>query len=316
MTRHAHPVPAPRPRSHAARRPRRRAVAALGAIAALGVVAVPALPAGAGEPTATRDELAVGAPQNAPGQTLTLQRVTIPAGVQLVDHYHEGTQVARVVKGVLTYEVLSGTVAITRRDGRVETVTGPATVKIRAGESLVEDESLVHTGGNRTSKPVVIELGALLRTGAPAATPVGESAEGTPVTLTADLTSQATQLSSVGPDGSVTYGWNRLTGQASDPSGPVQVEMLGNVAYRAGSGPFFGFVTFTFADGSVLATRMQGLATRGSDGVTSFAATLGVLGGTGRYLESSGSGTFTGSRAAALGQPVAAVFDLVLGPAQ
>jgi mannose-6-phosphate isomerase-like protein (cupin superfamily) len=280
------------------------------------VAPAPAADSSGSSATATRDEWGEVQPLKAPGQTLYLQRVTIPPGQQLVDHFHEGTQIAHIVKGVLTYDVISGTVQITRRDGSTESVEGPKTVKLRAGESLVEVESLAHAGANAGTRPVVIDVAALLATGAPLATPLGSAAEGTPLTLTADLTSAMTQLTTVGPDASATYGWNRLTGTATDATGPVQVEMLGNVAYREGAGPFFGFVTFTFSDGSVLGTQMQGVATKDANGITQFASTLGVIDGTGRYLGATGSGTFTGSRDAALGQPVDATFDLTLRAAQ
>lgn len=265
----------------------------------------------------TRDELGEAQPLNAPGQTLYLQRVTIPPGEKLVEHFHQGTQVARVVKGVLTYDVISGTAQVARRDGTTESVTGPTTIRLKAGDSLVEVESLAHAGSNAGARPVVIELAALLTTGASLATPVGTGAEGTPIRLTAELVSQETRLNSVGPGNAVAYGWNRLTATAIDASGPVAIEMLGNVSYVNGSGSLFGFVTFTFADGSVLATEMQGAALKAGDtGTTTFASTLGVLDGTGRYLSSTGSGTFTGSRTAALGQPVAATFELTVQPAR
>jgi len=301
---------------------RRRARRAIVGVTALAVTLVAGLTATAGAadssapPTATREELGEAAPLNAPGQTLYLQRVTIPPGAQLPDHYHQGTQVARVVRGVLTYDVISGTVTIVRRNGSPETITGPTTVKIRRGESLVEVESLAHAGANAGSRSVVIELAALLAQGAPLATPVGAGVPGTAITLTADLTSQGTQLHTVGPDASQTYGWNRLTGTAADASGPIDVELLGSVMYTRGSGPFSGLLTFTFADGSVLGAQVQGVATRGADGVTQIASTLGVINGTGRYEGATGAGTFTGSRDAALGQPVAATFELTLAPAK
>lgn len=287
-------------------------------LSALGLVAGPVAAADTGgtAATATREELGDAEPLNAPGQTMYLQRVTIPPGAKLADHFHQGTQVARVVKGVLTYDVLSGTVQITRRDGSTESVTAPSTTKIRAGESLVEVESLAHAGSNATKRPVVIELAALLATGAPLATPIHGITGGTLLTITADLTSQGTTLTTVGAGGSVTYGWNRLTGTATGASGPVQVELLGNVAYDNGQGPFFGFVTFTFPDGSVLGTQIQGLATKDSSGVTTFASTLGVLDGTGPYVGATGTGTFTGSRDAALGQPVKATFTMTVLPAK
>ena len=265
----------------------------------------------------TRDELGEAQPANAPGQTLYLQRVTIPPGEKLVEHFHQGTQVARVIEGVLTYDVISGTGQVTRRDGSTESVTGPKTVRLKTGESLVEVQSLAHAGSNAGKRPVVIELAALLATGAPLATPVGTNPTGTALKLTGDLVSQETRLTTVGPDSTGTYGWNRLTGTATDASGPVAIEMLGTVAYTNGSGPFFGTITFTFGDGSVLGVQMQGAGTKAADtGVTTFAATLGVLNGTGRYANATGTGTFTGSRAAALGQPVNATFELAVQPAK
>src|SRR5882724_10366122 len=51
----------------------------------------------------TRTPLGEASPVNAPGQELYLQRVTIGPGAKLVEHFHQGTQVARVLSGVLTY---------------------------------------------------------------------------------------------------------------------------------------------------------------------------------------------------------------------
>ena len=71
---------------------------------------------------------------------------------------------------------------------------------------------------------------------------------------------------------------------------PVGVELLGNVNYVKGSGPIFGFVTFTFADGSTLGVQFQGAATATANGdEASFAATLGVIGGTGTYASATGT---------------------------
>ena len=92
---------------------------------------------------------------------------------------------------------------------------------------------------------------------------------------------------------------------------PVAISMLANVDYVSGSGSFFGFVTFTFSDGSTIGTRMQGLSTAAPDGsLTTFTSTLGVVGGTGRYVSTTGSGTFVGERRTALGGDVTATFDL------
>jgi quercetin dioxygenase-like cupin family protein len=120
-----------------------------------------------------RTPLGEATPANAPGQTMYLQQVDIAPHAKLAEHYHQGTQVARVVSGVLTYNIVSGTAAITRADGKTEHISGPHKVLLRAGDSLVETRDLVHFGANDTAKPVVIELAALLEQGAPFATPVG-----------------------------------------------------------------------------------------------------------------------------------------------
>jgi hypothetical protein len=123
-----------------------------------------------------RTPLGEATPANAPGQTMYLQQVTIGPHAKLAEHYHQGTQVAHVISGTLTYNIVSGTVAVTRAGGRTEDVSGPNTVLLQPGDSLVETTRLVHFGANDTDKPVVIELAALLEQGAPLATPVGTGA--------------------------------------------------------------------------------------------------------------------------------------------
>lgn len=264
----------------------------------------------------TRTELGSARPANGPGQELYLQRVTIAPGATLPEHFHQGTQVAHVVAGVLTYDIASGAAMVTRANGAQQTVSAPATIKLRRGDGLVETQGLVHHGSNAGRKPVVIELAALLQEGAPLSTPVGTSATGTALQVKADLDSQSRTLHTVGADGSVTYGWNQLVGTATVDGQAVGVELLGNVSYVKGSGPIFGFVTYTFADGSTLGVQFQGAAIASSNGdETTFAATLGVLGGTGRYASATGTGVFTGSRKAALGTTVSSTFDLTIGGA-
>jgi len=253
-------------------------------------------------------------PVNAPGQDLTLQQVVIDSGAELPEHFHEGTQVASIRSGVLTYHAVSGSVAVTRADGSTETVTGPGTVKLRRGDWIVEPESLVHYGENQGEKPVVLELVALLRDGAPLSTAVGDGPGTTPLHFETLLASESRTLYQTGPDAAITYGWNRLLGTATVDGQDVAIEMLGSVDYTAGSGPFSGFVTFRFPDGSSLTVTMQGITAARPDGAdASFAATLGVIGGSGTYAEAAGSGTFTGSRPAELGGQVNATFDLDVG---
>lgn len=120
-----------------------------------------------------RDQLGQAAPQNAPGQQLYLQRVTIAPGAQLAPHFHEGTQVAYVESGTLTYDIISGTVEVTGPDGSSTSATGPEVIEITAGSWLVETDTVTHYGANSSAEPVVILLTALLADGAPFATPTG-----------------------------------------------------------------------------------------------------------------------------------------------
>jgi len=258
-----------------------------------------------------RVRLGQASPASAPGQMLYLEQVTIAPGSKLAEHFHQGTQVARVVSGVLTYNIVSGTATITRGDGRTEEASGPREVRLVAGETVTETRGLVHFGANDASEPVVIELAALLDQAAPLATTVGSGAIGSALHLTADLESQARTLYTSGTNNSVVYGWNRLGDTTALDGQPVGVDMLGQVNYMNGSGPISGFITFSFADGSTLGVTMAGAAQASAGGTdTAFTATLGVVGGTGRYVSAKGTGTFVGSRKAALGTAVSATFDL------
>ena len=270
----------------------------------------PVAAAGTGASGVARIPLGEASPANAPGQTLYLQQVTIAPHAKLPEHFHQGTQVARVISGTLTYNIVSGAAAVTRAGGKAEEHKAPEKVLLQPGDSLVETSNLVHFGANDTDKPVVIELTALLTEGAPLATATGTGASGTPLHLTTDLVSQTRTLLTTGPQGSITYGWNRLAGSATLDGSPVGVDMLGDVNYKAGNGPFSGYITFSFKDGATLAVAMQGKATQAADGSSTVTATLGIFGGSGRYETATGTGTFTGSRSATVGAPVASTFDL------
>ena len=299
-----------------ARARRRAVVSAIGAIVAIGLVGVATVAyAGDEKEPIRRTVYGTTEPQNAPGQSMTLQRVEVDPGAALPEHFHEGTQLATISAGVLTYNVVSGSVVVFRKDASTETVSGPAVVKLRAGDSIAENEALVHYGANKGKKKVVIEVAALLTDGAPLATPVGTGATGEAVKLETTLSSQSRTLYQTGPANESTYGWNRLTGTSTLSGQPVSIEMLATVEYTLGNGPFSGVVTFTFADGSTLGVSMVGTTIAQPNGTdASFASTLGVLGGTGRYVNSTGYGFFNGTRSAALGTDVGAVFTLQLRP--
>jgi hypothetical protein len=134
------------------------------------------------------------------------------------------------------------------------------------------------------------------------------------VHVEAELSSQGTALTEVNP--SITYGTNVLTGTSGGSAATetgVNVTMQGNVRYNYGSGPLFGFVTFTFPDGSTLATQMTGAAHKDLfDQTTNFQASLDVIGGTGTFEAANGKGTFIGSRDGKIGSPVKATFTVAL----
>lgn len=129
------------------------------------------------------------------------------------------------------------------------------------------------------------------------------------------LTSAESRLLKVGPQDQHTYGWNKLVGSSTFNTQSVSVEMLGNVDYDNGNGPFFGFVTLTTTPGNTIGMRMDGSAKVRSDGSTALSGTFTVIGGTGTYVNVIGNGTMDGSRQAAVGSPVELVFKLNLSGA-
>lgn len=75
-----------------------------------------------------------------------------------------------------------------------------------------------------------------------------------------------------------------------------RVAYLANFDYVKGSGAYETYMTVTFDDGSTLRQRNTGMAVT-KDGVTTFPdGRIEILGGTGRYANASGSGTFSGMR--------------------
>src|SRR3954467_14221870 len=94
--------------------PRVRLAIALCAVALVGAgVVVGHVIAQSGGAAAVRTPLAQSTKvKGAKGKTLGLSRVTIPAGGTIALHHHEGTQVAYIQSGLLTYTVKSGSVAV------------------------------------------------------------------------------------------------------------------------------------------------------------------------------------------------------------
>jgi quercetin dioxygenase-like cupin family protein len=126
----------------------------------------------------TREALAqVVNPRGAPGRTLGLSRVTIPARTALAPHRHPGDQIAYIERGTLTYTVRTGVVRVYRGPADdspqlVATIRAGETGRVRTGEWVVERQGDVHFGANRGRRPVVILLATLFTTGSPPSIPV------------------------------------------------------------------------------------------------------------------------------------------------
>lgn len=256
----------------------------------------------------TRTILSVTRPANAPGQVLYLTKVRIAPRSKLSEHFHDGTQIATVQSGVLTYRITSGSTVITNTKGATRTVSGPKTVKIRAGESLVEGAGLTHYGANSTSRPVVILTAALIADGAGLSTPVGTGATGTEFAISTSTAVTEDRLITIPtPAGPRLLGTAVETANATIGAGPakgesVTVSLAEQITYINGAGPWSAILTLTFADGSTLVSSVSGATIPTAQGGATFAATVQVLAGTGRYAGATGgTGTYTGGRPGPLG---------------
>jgi hypothetical protein len=256
----------------------------------------------------TRTILSVTRPANAPGQVLYLTKVRIAPKSKLAEHFHDGTQIATVQSGVLTYRITSGSTVITNAKGVARTVTGPRTVRIRAGESLVEGAGLTHYGANATAKPVVILTAALIADGAGLSTPVGTAATGTEFSISTSTAVTENRLSTITtPAGPRLIGTAVETANATVGAGPAQgeavrVSLAEQITYLNDTGPWSAILTLTFTDGSTMVSAVQGATISTAQGGATFAATVQVLGGTGTYAGvTGGTGTYTGGRPGPLG---------------
>jgi quercetin dioxygenase-like cupin family protein len=150
-------------------------VAAIGLLGT-GILVGRVIAQGGDAPSAKRLPLAESSKvKGASGRTLGLSKVTIPAGGQIALHHHEGTQLAFIKSGTLTYTVKSGLVTVMKGPAGtasvVRKIRGGQTGKVRAGQWIVEQPSTVHQAANRGSTKIVIYLATLLKSGAPPSTP-------------------------------------------------------------------------------------------------------------------------------------------------
>ena len=162
---------------HLFRRPATWTVLIVATVAVLAIVLPTAFGAAPDAPTPVRAGLAESSQVvGAPGRTMVLSKVTVPPGVQLALHHHQGTQISRVAAGTLTYTVRRGEAEVFEGESEdqqlVRRVEAGQTARVNAGQWLVEQPSDDHEAANRGSTAVVIYLSTLLKTGAPPASPV------------------------------------------------------------------------------------------------------------------------------------------------
>jgi len=108
---------------------------------------------------------------------MVLSRVLVEPGAKLATHHHLGTQIARIQSGVLRYTVRQGSVVVRRGESDqgpvvVRRIEAGQTARIHSGEWIVEQPSDIHEATTGNSDPVVIYIATLLKSGAPASTPV------------------------------------------------------------------------------------------------------------------------------------------------
>ena len=151
----------------------RLALSGLALVAVLGAGAL----ALAGQPAPVRTALALKTnPIGAKGRTLGLSRVTIPAGGQIAQHRHTGTQIAYIDRGTLTYTVKTGSVTVRRGAADqhptvVRKISAGQTGQIKTGQWIVEQPSVVHRAANHGKTGIVIYLATLLPNGDPPSVP-------------------------------------------------------------------------------------------------------------------------------------------------
>jgi quercetin dioxygenase-like cupin family protein len=125
---------------------------------------------------AVRDPLAsVSNPINGKGETLGLDKVTIPVGTVLALHHHPGSDIAYVQQGELTYSVKSGHVTVMSGPASaprvVRQISAGQTGTLKAGDWIAENPSVIHHAANNGKQPIVIYISWLYPIGAPAAIP-------------------------------------------------------------------------------------------------------------------------------------------------
>lgn len=122
-----------------------------------------------------------GLPSATPGWELSVRRVTFQPGARIPGEIHPGMQVLYIVSGTLNLKVLGGEAKVTRAkaDGTqsaVETFKpGPNEIVLKAGDTVLEPETLVLAPRNAGNEPLVILASSLLPVGQPQSIPITQS---------------------------------------------------------------------------------------------------------------------------------------------
>lgn len=118
-------------------------------------------------------------------------------------------------------------------------------------------------------------------------------------------------INEVGAQKEHRYGEARLVGMANFAGEQVEVELLAIINYLNGNGPFSGFWTFTAPNGDRLAFTYTGSAEQ-RDGVGRLRGEIEVLGGTGRFVNVTGSGVVDGRRSGEFGSGTAIAYTITM----
>ncbi len=129
----------------------------------------------------SRVVLGQGLPAAAPGEELSLRRVTFQPGARIPGEIHSGMQVVYVVSGTLGLVVKGGEGQVRRAaadgsQGPVKTVNAsPTEVLLKAGDTILEPETLVLAPRNAGPEPLVILAASLLAVGKPQSVPITQN---------------------------------------------------------------------------------------------------------------------------------------------
>jgi len=116
----------------------------------------------------TRAVVGEAPPPEAPGDLLTVAKVTIPPKGLVSKHRHPVMQIATVISGRLRYTVFEGTAYVTRSGKTTqsqEMITGGHTITLNTGDTVTENPDMVHQAVNPDKKPVVVWTAVVAKPG-------------------------------------------------------------------------------------------------------------------------------------------------------